>query len=97
VRGKPRPRTNAVLFAATCPQNYYDLAEQALLKIRQAKFSGTVETRLYPFCDIFDRAIYYDLSYPDRNGTYVITQKSYKLDSTEFKQTLKLAYLADVL
>ena len=83
--------------AITCPQNYYDLAEQALLKVRQAKFSGTIETRLYPFCDIFDRAIYYDLSYPERNGTYVITQKSYKLDSTEFKQTLKLAYLADVL
>jgi hypothetical protein len=81
----------------TAPALYLDLANQALLKCRQSKFSGVVETLLYPFCDVFDRVIYKDLSYPDRNGTYVCTQKSYKLNESGFRQTLKLAFLADVL
>jgi hypothetical protein len=88
----PRMGSDAASIA-----NYTALAKQALVKVRQSRFNGTVETLLYPYCDIFWRAKYTDISYPERNGQYVVTSKEYKISEAGYRQTLKLAYLGDEL
>jgi hypothetical protein len=87
-----RKATNDLTIA-----NYTALAKQALTKVRQSRFNGTIDTLLYPYCDIFWRVIYTDISYPARNGQYVVTSKEYKINESGYRQTLKLAYLGDEL
>ncbi len=80
------PRTEA---------NYTKLANNALLKAKQKRYSGNIEMYLYPECDIFWRVEYEDVRYPNRNGVYVVTQRGVVLDKTGFHQNLKLAFLAE--
>jgi hypothetical protein len=77
------------------PRRYNELANEALKKVKQVRYSGTVEIYLYPFCDLFWRCEYKDLRYPEKNGVYVITALDYKLDGNGFHKTLKLAHLTD--
>ena len=88
----PRMGSDAASIA-----NYTKLAQQALVLVKQSRFNGTVETLLYPYCDIFWRAKYTDISFPERNGQYVVTSKEYKISEAGYRQTLKLAYLGDEL
>ena len=84
---KVLPRTEA---------NYKALAENALLKFKQSRYAGTIETLLYPSCDLFWKATYTDVRYPDRNANYVITGITTTLDENGFHRSIKLAYLSDI-
>lgn len=80
------PRTEA---------NYKKLANDALLKAKQKRYSGRIEMYLYPECDVFYRVEYEDIRYPNRNAVYVITERGVSLDKNGFHQNLKLAWLAE--
>ena len=88
----PRKASDALTIA-----NYKELATQALIKVRQSRFNGIIETYLYPYCDLFWRVIYDDKSYPNRNGTYVITQMTVKINQSGYHRSIKLAYLGDIV
>lgn len=76
---------------------YNKLAAEALLKVRQRKYSGKVGTYLYPDCQLFDKVEYTDIRYPNRSGNYVITAMDITLDDSGFHREMKWAFLTDVL
>jgi hypothetical protein len=75
---------------------YTQMANEALLKFHQDRYTGEVETLLYPYCDLFWKVIYYDIRYPERNGNYVITMMKYTFGENGFHRKIKLAYLDSV-
>jgi len=77
------------------PENYKKLAEEALNKYHQDRYTGTVETLLYPFCNLFWKVRYFDIRYPERNANYVVTMIQYSLGENGFHKKLKLAFLSD--
>lgn len=76
--------------------NYETLAKNALLKYGQHKFSGEVETFLYPDVDLFYSVDYTNLRYPDQNGRYVVTKSDISLTEKGFRRKLKLSFLVDL-
>lgn len=76
---------------------YTTLANEALVKVRQRKFSGKVSGYLYPFVKLFDRINYTDVRYPDRSGQYVVTELSHEIDDKGFHQHMTWAYLLDTI
>lgn len=77
-------------------QVYLKLAAEALNKVKQRKYKGTIETYLYPFCGLFWRANYIDLRYPDKDADYVVVAQNFELDDKGFHQHIKLAYLGEI-
>jgi hypothetical protein len=75
---------------------YQQLATEALNKVKQQKYSGSVETLLYPNCRIFDQANYIDISYPARSANYVITAQEVNIDEGGFHRKLKLSFLSEI-
>ena len=75
---------------------YEKLANSALLKYSQHKFSGEVETFLYPKADLFDTVDYTDLRYPDKNGRYTIVKTSIRVSDKGFRRVHKLSFLVDI-
>lgn len=75
---------------------YTRLAGEALIKYKQMKFSGKVETLLYPDAALFWKAQYIDRRYPDRNGNYTIVGMDFSFDEHGFHRHLHLAYLSDI-
>ena len=78
-------------------ENYTNLAKEALLKFKQNSYSGSIETLLYPDCDLFWKAEYKDIRYPEKNGNYVVTGDNINIDNNGYRRTLKLAYLSDLI
>lgn len=76
---------------------YQKLAAEALVKVKQRKFSGKVRGYLYPDCRLFDQVQYTDLRYPDRNGNYVVTELSHDISDKGFHREMTWAFLLDVL
>jgi hypothetical protein len=76
--------------------NYHKLANEALNKAYQNRYTGTVETYLYPVCGLFWKVNYTDVQYPDRNGNYVITSENITINDNGYHRHLKLAYLTDL-
>lgn len=76
---------------------YNRLANEALVKVRQRKFSGHVSGYLYPSVKLFDRINYTDVRYPDRSGQYVVTELSHEISDKGFHQHMTWAYLLDAL
>lgn len=76
---------------------YQKLAAEALVKVKQRKFSGKVRGYLYPIVQLFDEVIYTDLRYPDRNGNYVITELSHDISDKGFHVEMTWAFLLDIL
>lgn len=76
---------------------YTRLANEALIKIRQRKFSGHVSGYLYPEVHLFDRITYKDIRYPDRSGDYVVTEISHDISDAGFHCHMTWAFLLDVL
>jgi hypothetical protein len=75
---------------------YERLAQNALLKYGQHKFSGEIETFLYPEADLFWTCDYTDLRYPDKSGRYTITKTEIHLSERGFRRRHKLSFLVDV-
>lgn len=75
---------------------YEKLAQNALLKYSQHKFSGEIETFLYPQADLFWTADYTDKRYPDKNGRYVIIKTEIHLSEHGFRRRHKFSFLVDV-
>jgi hypothetical protein len=75
------------------PDNYRQLAEEALTKFKFDRYTGEVETPLYPFADLFWKVQYFDIRYPERNGSYCVTLVRTILNESGFHRHLKLAYL----
>jgi hypothetical protein len=73
------------------------MANEALIKYKQMKYSGTVETLLYPFCDLFWQVTYMDKRYPERNANYVVTGRDFTFDGSGYHYRLKLAFLSDII
>ena len=84
---------NTLYLGKTVPANYLSMAQAAWVKMKQDRYSGEVETYLYPYCDLFWKVKYYDIRYPERNGNYVITLISQSIGESGFHRKLKLAYL----
>ena len=82
------PRTEA---------NYKKLAEDALVKFKQNRYAGTIETLFYPNCDLFWKAEYKDVRYPEKNGNYTISGNDISIDEKGYHRTLKLAFLSEIL
>lgn len=76
---------------------YTKMATEALLKYRQYKFSGNIETYLYPDCKLFDKAIYIDARYPDRTGNYTVVAINHEIDDKGYHRKIKLAFLSDLV
>lgn len=76
---------------------YTRLANEALVKVRQRKFSGHVSGYLYPDCQLFDRVSYTDIRYPDRSGDYVITELTHQIDDQGFHRHMTWSFLLDTL
>ena len=74
---------------------YTQMANEAIQKYHQDRYTGEVETYLYPFCDLFWKVQYFDVRYPERNGNYVITMIQQSLNEHGFHRKLKLAFLDD--
>lgn len=75
------------------PENYKKLAEEALNKYHQDRYTGEVSTLLYPFCNLFWKVRYFDIRYNERNANYVVTMIKYTLNESGFHKKLKLAWL----
>lgn len=76
---------------------YTRLANEALIKIRQRKFSGKIKGYLYPDVKLFDRLSYTDLTYPDKNGNYVLTAYEETFSDEGFHKEMTIAFLVDNL
>lgn len=74
---------------------YRKLANEALLKYKQHKYSGTIETYLYPDLDLFWKADYVDIRYPDRTGGYVVQSIETNCNEAGYHRKVKLAFLVD--
>lgn len=72
---------------------YKKLAGEALTKYTQLKYSGNVETYLYPVCDLFWAADYTDISYPARSATYYIISHDIDLNENGYHRKLKFSFL----
>lgn len=75
---------------------YKKMAEEALNKIKQEKYHGRIETLLYPDCNIFDKAVFVDVRYPERSANYVITGMDFKIGDRGYHRILKLSYLSEL-
>jgi hypothetical protein len=88
------------VFFYKIPQDmvlYEKLAGEALTKYKQFKFSGNVETLLYPDVQLFDQVEYVDVRYPDRTGNYVCVAVNWEINNKGYHKKLKLAYLSDLV
>lgn len=72
---------------------YQKLATEALNKVKMEKFTGWIETYLYPDCDLFDLATFTSLRYPATNGDYVITAMNFDFGAHGFHRKIKYAML----
>lgn len=77
-------------------KRYTQLAGEALIKYKQMKFNGQVETYLYPDMGLFWKVQYIDFRYPDRNGNYTVVGMDFTLDEKGFHRHLKLSFLSDI-
>jgi hypothetical protein len=75
---------------------YQKLANEALNKVKQQKYSGSIDTLLYPDCKVFQKAVYVDLRYPDRSANYVITAQEISIDESGYHRKLKFSYLSEI-
>jgi len=75
---------------------YQQLANEALLKYRQHKYNGNIETYLYPDVDLFYKIEYVDIRYPDRSANYSVIGHDISIDMNGYHRTLKLAFLSDI-
>lgn len=76
--------------------HYKQLAGEALVKYKMMKFSGSIETLLYPDCGLFWRAQYIDKSYPDRSGNYTITGIDTRCGRHGYHRKIKMSFLSDL-
>jgi hypothetical protein len=75
---------------------YQKLATEALNKVKQQKYNGSIDTLLYPDCKLYDQANYIDVRYPARNANYVITGQEITLDESGFHRKLNLSFLSEI-
>lgn len=75
---------------------YAKMAAEALTKYKQFKFSGNIESYLYPDCNLFDKAVYIDVRYPARTGNYTVVAINHEIDQKGYHRKIKLAYLSDI-
>jgi hypothetical protein len=73
---------------------YQKLANEALTKVKQQRYSGTIETLLYPAVKLYDQAHYVDIRYPDRSGNYVVTGQEISIDENGYHRKLTLSFLS---
>lgn len=69
------------------------LATEALNRVRMEKFTGQIETMLYPDCHLFDLATYTSIRYPATNGQYVITAMNFDIGMHGFRRKIKYSQL----
>jgi len=79
----------------TVYENYYKYANEALNKCYQSRYTGEVETYLYPKIDLFDRVTYEDVRYPERNGEYVATMVRTTINEQGYHHHVKLSFITD--
>lgn len=72
---------------------YQKLATEALNKVKMEKFTGWVETYLYPDCNLFDLATFRSVRYPAQNGDYVITAMNFDIGPAGFHRKIKYSML----
>lgn len=83
-------------FFYMIPQNdglRQKLATEALNRVKMEKFTGTIETMLYPDCDLFDLATYTSIRYPATNGQYVISAMNFDIGMHGFRRKIKYSQL----
>jgi len=93
---KVKRGNDIIVDGKSVPENYQKLAKEALIGLKQRKYKGTIETLLYPECDLFWKVIYTDVRYPDRNANYTVTGITTTLDENGFHRSIKLAYLNNI-
>lgn len=74
---------------------YEKLATEALNKVKQQKYIGSIDTLLYPDLQLFYQVNYTDLRYPDRSGNYVVTGQEISIDAGGYHRKLKLSFLSE--
>ena len=75
------------------PENYLNQAQEALVAACQRRYTGQIETYLYPDVNLFDKIIYSDIRYPERDGSYVCTALNIVIGEHGYHRHLKLAPL----
>ena len=75
---------------------YQNMAAEALKKVRQQRYNGSIDTLLYPDCKLFQQANYIDIRYPARSGNYVITGIDTTIDDSGYHRKLKLSFLSEI-
>jgi len=76
---------------------YKRLADEALGKLKQRKYSGEVGGLLYPVIGLYDKVVYNDFRYPEKNGNYVITSYSHTFNDSGILVSMRWAFLTDFL
>jgi hypothetical protein len=72
---------------------YTNLATQALTKVKQMTYGGSIETLLYPQPLLGATAIYNDFRFPEKNGNYSIQRIETDINADAgYKHTLKLSW-----
>jgi hypothetical protein len=77
------------------PENYLKFGNEALNQCYLKRYTGEVETYLYPDCDLFWKVTYNDIRYPERNGDYVITKQQITINDKGYHRKLRLAFLTN--
>jgi len=76
---------------------YKRLADEALTKLRQRKYSGNVGALLYPVVGLYDKITYTDFRYPEKNGNYVVTSIAHTFDDNGILVSMRWAFLTDFI
>jgi hypothetical protein len=91
-----KPDTQTTLQGTVqVPNNMLAIAQEALIKAKHGRFTGEIETPLYPHYDLFWKVIYTDRRYEEKDGNYVVTSLKIKIDEHGYHRKAKLAYLDD--
>jgi hypothetical protein len=86
------------VFFYKIPMNltlYNQMANEALVKYKQYRYSGDVETFLYPDIQLYDKVNYTDIRYPDKNGNYVCVGLHFDAGREGYHRKIKLSFLSD--
>lgn len=87
------PGANTTYLGQTVPSNYLTMAQNAMSKMKMDRYSGTIKLFLYPTIQLFDKIVYTDIRFPERNGNYVCSLIKYEINDSGFHKEIKVAFL----
>ena len=79
---------------ATQTTNFNKLVDNSLNNLKLSHYAGKLTTLLYPQINLFEQINYVDISFPDRNGVYIVRGLTMTIDMNGIKQENDIAWLS---